>query len=151
MCVDCVLASLRIAQADPGRRTPPIGGFVIVGYQSKLEATHQYLKIITTLSRWVSLSPYKDYSLLRWQANCVYILQLWNCVNEGMLWFLRVLDLFCCWWPYFVVCGFCRTIRNCVCFFLFMEIILLFTFTCRNLLVKSPLGWWFQKPIIWGC
>jgi hypothetical protein len=25
MCVDCGLASLRIAQADPGRRTPPRG------------------------------------------------------------------------------------------------------------------------------
>jgi hypothetical protein len=40
-CVDCVLASLRITQADPGRRTPPRGGFVTVGYQSKLEATHR--------------------------------------------------------------------------------------------------------------
>jgi hypothetical protein len=29
MCVDCVLASPRIAQADPGRRTPPQGGSVI--------------------------------------------------------------------------------------------------------------------------
>jgi hypothetical protein len=29
MCVDCVLASLRLAQADPGRRTPPRGGSVI--------------------------------------------------------------------------------------------------------------------------
>jgi hypothetical protein len=25
LCVDCVLASPRIAQADPGRRTPPRG------------------------------------------------------------------------------------------------------------------------------
>jgi hypothetical protein len=30
MCVDCVLALLRIAQADPGRRTPPRGGSVTV-------------------------------------------------------------------------------------------------------------------------
>jgi hypothetical protein len=30
MCVDCVLASLKIAQADPGRRTPPRGGSVII-------------------------------------------------------------------------------------------------------------------------
>jgi hypothetical protein len=44
MCVDSVLASLRIAQADAHRRTPPRGGSVIVGNQSKLEATHQYLK-----------------------------------------------------------------------------------------------------------
>jgi hypothetical protein len=28
MCVDYVLASPRIAQADPGRRTPPRGGSV---------------------------------------------------------------------------------------------------------------------------
>jgi hypothetical protein len=28
MCVDCVLASPRITQADPGRRTPPRGGSV---------------------------------------------------------------------------------------------------------------------------
>jgi hypothetical protein len=78
-----------------------------------------------------------------------------------------VLTLFCCLWTYFIVCGFSRTIRTCVCFsvsenyfvvyglillfvvlvgllglayaFLFMRIILLFMFTCRNLLVKSPL------------
>jgi hypothetical protein len=29
MCVDCVLASLRIAQDDPGQRTTPQGGSVI--------------------------------------------------------------------------------------------------------------------------
>jgi hypothetical protein len=40
MCVDCFLTSPRIAQADPGRRTPPRGGSVTIGYQSKLEATH---------------------------------------------------------------------------------------------------------------
>jgi hypothetical protein len=51
MCVDFVLASPRIGQADPDRRTSPRGGSVIVGYQRKLEATHYYLKIITTLSR----------------------------------------------------------------------------------------------------
>ncbi len=28
MCVDCVLAALRIAQADPGRRSPPRGGSI---------------------------------------------------------------------------------------------------------------------------
>jgi hypothetical protein len=28
MCVDCVLALPRIAQADPSRRTPPRGGSV---------------------------------------------------------------------------------------------------------------------------
>jgi hypothetical protein len=40
MCVDCVIASLRIAQAGPGRWIPPQGGSIIVGYQSKLKATH---------------------------------------------------------------------------------------------------------------
>jgi hypothetical protein len=33
--------------------------------------------------------------------------------------------------------------------FLFMRIILLFMFTCMNLLVKSPLGDISEKPIIW--
>jgi hypothetical protein len=32
--------------------------------------------------------------------------------------------------------------------FIFMEIILLFMLTCKNLLVKSPLGGRFEKPII---
>jgi hypothetical protein len=40
MCVDYVLASPRIAQVDPGQRTPPRGHSITVGYQSKLEATH---------------------------------------------------------------------------------------------------------------
>jgi hypothetical protein len=31
MCVDCVLALLRIAQDDPDRCTPPRGSSVIVG------------------------------------------------------------------------------------------------------------------------
>jgi hypothetical protein len=30
MCVDCVLASPRIAQVDPGRRTPPRGGSITI-------------------------------------------------------------------------------------------------------------------------
>jgi hypothetical protein len=68
-----------------------------------------------------------------WQANCVYILQLWNYVNEGMLWFLRVFDLFCC----FVT--FVKLLGTVYASFIFMDIILLFMLTCRNLLVKSPL------------
>jgi hypothetical protein len=40
MCVDCVLTLPRIGQANPGRRIPPRGRYVTVGYQSKLEATH---------------------------------------------------------------------------------------------------------------
>jgi hypothetical protein len=35
--------------------------------------------------------------------------------------------------------------------FLFMDIILLFMLICRNLLVKSPLGGRFEKPVIWAC
>jgi hypothetical protein len=31
--------------------------------------------------------------------------------------------LFCCWWPYFIICGLYRTIRTCVCLLLlFMDI-----------------------------
>jgi hypothetical protein len=41
LCDDCILASPRIAQADPGRRTPPRGHSVTVSNQSKLEATHR--------------------------------------------------------------------------------------------------------------
>jgi hypothetical protein len=34
-----------------------------------------------------------------------------------------VFILLCCWWPYFIVCGLCRTIRACVCLLLlFMDI-----------------------------
>jgi hypothetical protein len=60
-----------------------------------------------------------------------------------------VLTLFCCLWTYFIVCGFSRTIKTYVCFFSVYEIILLFIFTCRNLLVKSSLGDVSEKPIIW--
>jgi hypothetical protein len=51
-----------------------------------------------------------------------------------------VLTLFCCLWTYFIVCGFNKTIRTCVCFFFVYENYFLFMFTCRNLLVKSSLG-----------
>jgi hypothetical protein len=58
-----------------------------------------------------TLSPYKDYSsLLRWQANiCVHIATT-ELRQRRYVVVLRVLDLFYCWWPYFVVCGFNRTI-----------------------------------------
>jgi hypothetical protein len=48
MCFDFILASLRIAQADPGRRTPPRGDFVIVGIRgilrqhTKVPKNHNY-------------------------------------------------------------------------------------------------------------
>jgi hypothetical protein len=64
MRVDCVLASPRIAQADPGRRTPPRGGSIIVGIRASLMQQTKCLKITTTLCWSGSLSPYKDYSSL---------------------------------------------------------------------------------------
>jgi hypothetical protein len=60
-----------------------------------------------------------------------------------------VLILFCCLWTYFANCGFSRTIKTCVCFFSVDENYLLFIFTSRNLLVKSPLyGDVSEKPMI---
>jgi hypothetical protein len=41
--------------------------------------------------------------------------------------------LFYCWWPYFIVCGFCRTIRACECLLLlFMRLFWLFVFSYRT-------------------
>jgi hypothetical protein len=51
MCVDCVLASSRIAQDDPGRRPPPQGGSVTVGIGAILGQHTKYPKITTTLCR----------------------------------------------------------------------------------------------------
>jgi hypothetical protein len=36
MCVDYVLTSLRIAQADPNRQTPSWGGSVTIGIRASL-------------------------------------------------------------------------------------------------------------------
>jgi hypothetical protein len=47
---------------------------------------------------------------------------------------------FCCFGAYFVVCDFVELLGHAYASFLFMEIVWLFMFTCRNLLVKSPLG-----------
>jgi hypothetical protein len=44
MCIDCVLASPRIAQDDPGRRTPPRGGSVIV---HNFQLVHQRISLST--------------------------------------------------------------------------------------------------------
>jgi hypothetical protein len=63
------------------------------------------------------------------------------CVNLILLF----MDLFC----FFVVLV--GLLGLAYASFLFMRIILLFMFTCRNLLVKSPLGDVSEKPIIWGC
>jgi hypothetical protein len=42
MCVDFVLTSPRIAQADLGRRTLPRGGFVtaVLGFPTLLDVSH---------------------------------------------------------------------------------------------------------------
>jgi hypothetical protein len=118
-------------------------------YQSKLEATHEYLKITTTLCWWGSFSLYKDYcSLLWWQANIFVHIPLRNCINEGIKWFLVCSS-------YFIVYGLILLFMVLVgllglayASFLFMRIILLLMVTCRNLLVKSPLGDVSEKPMM---
>jgi hypothetical protein len=85
-------------------------------------------------------SPYKEYSsLLRWQANCVYILQLRNCINEGMLWFLECSSYFLVDDLILLFVALIELLGTVYASFLLMNIILLFMLTCRNLLVKSPL------------
>jgi hypothetical protein len=82
---------------DPRRWTPHCyGGSVTAGIRARsgLNTNSKHLKIATTFTV-STLCLYKDYSnLLRWQANCVYILQQWNCVNDGMLWFLECSSYF---------------------------------------------------------
>jgi hypothetical protein len=56
MCVDCVLALPRIAQADPGQQIPPKGGSVTVGIRASLRQHTKYLKITTRLCRSGSLT-----------------------------------------------------------------------------------------------
>jgi hypothetical protein len=91
MCVDCILASPIIAQADPGRRTPPRGGTVTIHYQSKLDATH--------------ICSYTSPEMHQRRYEVIF----------------GVLTSFCCSWAYFIVCGFSRTISTCVCFFSIYE------------------------------
>jgi hypothetical protein len=88
-----------------------------------------------------TFSPYKDYSsLLRWQTKCVYILQLRNCVNDGMFWFLECSSYFLFGDLILLFVTLIELLGTVYASFLFMDIILLFMITCRNLLVKSPLG-----------
>jgi hypothetical protein len=73
------------------------------------------------------------------------------------------MNVFCDFWEcstYFIVddlillfVAFVELLGTVYASFLFMDIILLFMFMfmCRNLLVKIPLGGWFEKPIIRGC
>jgi hypothetical protein len=151
MCVDCVLASPKITQADPGRWTPPQGGSVTVSYQSKLEATHLYIKITTTLFSkdrlahirtivvsWggkLTVFTYCNYRIASTMVCCGF----WKCstyfvVDDLILLFVAFVEL----------------LGTMYASFLFMEIILLFMLMCRNLLVKNPLVGRFEKPIIWG-
>jgi hypothetical protein len=83
-----ILASSRIPQLILRRRAPHFcGGFVTVRIRARL-GLNTWLSIQKSQLRLRrgTLCPYKGYSsLLSWQANCVYILQLRNCANEGML------------------------------------------------------------------
>jgi hypothetical protein len=57
-----------------------------------------------------------------------------------MLWFLRMLTYFIVDDLILLFVAFVELLGNVYASFLFMNIILLFMLTCRNLLVKSPLG-----------
>jgi hypothetical protein len=61
-----------------------------------------------------------------------------------------VLILFCCWCPYFVVCGLCRTIMACGCLLLlFMRLFWLFVFSYRTLKWVRKY-YWPMMGIIWA-
>jgi hypothetical protein len=118
MCVDGVLTSPSITQADPGRWTPHSKVVLSqLAIRASLRKHTKYLQITTMFSRWWSLSPYKDYSsLLRWQTNIYVLLYIFRFVLAKVCSDFGVLALFCCLWAYLVVCGFSRTIRPCGCF-----------------------------------
>jgi hypothetical protein len=61
-----------------------------------------------------------------------------------------VLILFYYWWPYFIVCGLCITIRACAYLvLLFMWLFWLFVFSCRTL--KSVRKYhWPMMGMIWA-
>jgi hypothetical protein len=82
-----------------------------------------------------TLSSYKDYSsLLTWQANCVYILQLWNCANEYMLWFLECSSYFVVDDLILLFVTFVELLGLAYTFFSVYEIIWLFVLSCRTLM-----------------
>jgi hypothetical protein len=84
----CVLALSRIPRLILRRQTPNFyGGSIIVGIRARLGLnTYSNNLKNATMLMVITLSPYKDNSkTLRWQVNCVYILQLRNCTNECML------------------------------------------------------------------
>jgi hypothetical protein len=76
-------------------------------------------------------------------------LQLQNCIDEGMLWILRVFSLFSYWWPYFVIYGFCRTIRTCICLLFCLWIFWLFVLTCRILKWVRKYQW-LMRGLSWA-
>jgi hypothetical protein len=97
--------------------------------------THsKHLKIATTFIV-KTLSPYKDYSsLLRWQADCVYILQLQNCVSEGILWFLECSSYFIVDDLILLFVALIELLGLVYVFFSIYEIIWLFMLSCRTLI-----------------
>jgi hypothetical protein len=50
MCVDCVLASSRITQANPCRRNPPRGGFVTTASKDDNSHLRHFLEIYNTFT-----------------------------------------------------------------------------------------------------
>jgi hypothetical protein len=67
-------------------------------------------------------------------------MQLWNCFIKGTLWFLE-------YWPYFVVCGFCRTIK--ICGYLILLFMRLFSCLCLSVWTwyELPIRGWCEMPI----
>jgi hypothetical protein len=68
-----------------------------------------------------------------------------------MLWFLECSSYFLVDDVILLFVALIELLETVYASFLFMDIILLFILTCRNLLVKSPIGGLFEKTIIWGC
>jgi hypothetical protein len=144
---------------DPGRRAPYFWGGSItasIRARSGLNTHSKHLKITTTFMLR-TLSPYMDYSsLLRWQANCVYILQLQNCVNEGMLWFLECSSYFLVDDLILLFVDLIELLGLTYAFFSIYEIICLFVLSCRTLMwnvhvgdeVKCPWWGWSEMPML---
>jgi hypothetical protein len=99
VCLHAFLLHRESPDLDPVRQ-PLISEVVLsqngIRARSELNTHSKHLKI-TTMFTVRTLSPYKDYSsLLRWQVTYVFILELWNCIDEGMSWILGVFSLFYC-------------------------------------------------------
>jgi hypothetical protein len=112
----CILASPRIPNMILGDK-PLISEVVLSQLVLELDwgKTHTKASKKSQQHCWCRmLSLYKDYSsLLGGKLTYVFILQLQNWADEGqrhvvIFW---LFTLFCCWWPYFIICDFNRTIR----------------------------------------